>query len=438
MLNQNTAKKGYSKTAVIIICLGLVFFIGYRIGLNEKDKNFNQNNVAASDQSISGLNKAAPKDIALPADFKEFWDLWREIKQRYYKQPVDDKTLFYGAMQGLAAALKDPYTVFYEPKTAAEFSQALQGKFEGIGAEIGIKDDQLQIIAPLPDTPALRAGLRAGDAILTIDKEDTLNMSVDRAVMLIRGKKGTFVTLGIGRIKTEKDINGKDKKKIETLEVVIERDVIVIKSVRFKYPAEGVALIEINHFNQDTIELFSAAVEEILTKDVKGIILDLRNNPGGYLDRATFIASEWVGDKIVVIERRQGKITDEYHGTGQARLKFLPTVVLVNEGSASASEIVAGALQDYDLAKVVGKKTFGKGSVQDYNEFPDNSAYKMTIAEWLTPLGRSIDQVGIKPDFLIENTTNDLNTNKDPQYDKAIEIIRGKISSSSRKIQAAP
>ncbi|MFH1620663.1 MAG: S41 family peptidase [Patescibacteria group bacterium] len=435
MPESNRGKKKYLKIGIAVIILAIVFFIGYRLGLQKKNNKIEQNDTASSDQIIRGLNSAAPKDVNLPADFKEFWDLWREIKTRYYKQPVDDKTLFYGAMQGLAASMGDPYTVFFEPKTANEFSQSLQGKFEGIGAEIGIKDEQLQIIAPLPDTPADKAGLRSGDAILTIDKTETVNMSVDRAVMLIRGNKGTPVVLGIGRITTEKDENGKERKKVDTFDVTILRDVITVKSVIVKYRDNGIALIEINHFNQDTIELFNAAVEEILTKDVKGIVLDLRNDPGGYLDRATYVASEWVGDKVIVIEKRQDKITDQYHGTGKARLKSIPTVVLVNEGSASASEIVAGALQDYGVAKVVGKKTFGKGSVQDYNEFPDNSAYKMTIAEWLTPNGRSINTVGIEPDIEVERTIENYNANRDPQYDKAIEIIGGKTTSTGAEVK---
>jgi carboxyl-terminal processing protease len=330
-------------------------------------------------------------------------------------------------MSGLASSLGDPYTVFFEPKTAKEFNESLAGKFEGIGAEIGIKNDQLQIIAPLPEMPAEKAGLRAGDFILKIDETDTVGMSVEKAVSLIRGPKGTEVALTIGRYKTETDKDGKETKAPETLEVKITRDTIVVRSVRSKYLDEHrLAHIEISNFNQDTAQEFSKAINDALNREVKGIILDLRNDPGGYLDRAISIAGEWTGDMVVVKERRQGKIVDEFHGTASGRLKNFPTVVLVNEGSASASEIVAGALQDYQLAKIVGKTTFGKGSVQDYQEFPDKSSIKMTIAEWVTPLERSIDKKGIVPDIEIDRTIEDYNANRDPQLDKAIELLTGK------------
>ncbi len=368
-----------------------------------------------------------PSDVKLPADFKQFWDLWRRIKESYYEQPVDEEKMFYGAMSGLASSLGDPYTVFFEPKTAKEFNESLAGKFEGIGAEIGIKDDQLQIIAPLPEMPAEKAGLRAGDFILKIDKEDTAGMSVDKAVSLIRGKKGTKVTLTIGRYKTEKDKNGKEKKTPTTQEITITRDTIVVKSVRSEFLKEQrLAVIEISNFNQDTAALFAQAVNDALNRDAKGIILDLRNDPGGYLDTAITVAGEWTGADIVVKERRQGKIVDEFRGTASGRLKNFPTVVLVDKGSASASEIVAGALQDYGLAKIVGMQTFGKGSVQDYSEFPDKSSIKMTIAEWVTPKERSINKIGIEPDVKIDRTNEDYNANRDPQLDKAIELLTGK------------
>jgi len=392
--------------------------------------------VAVTSTQVKGVNTAPPSDIAVPADFKQFWELWRDLRDRYYQQPVDEKKMLYGAMTGLAESLGDPYTAYFEPTTAKEFSDSLQGKFEGIGAEIGIKDDQLQVIAPLPDSPAEKAGLKAGDAILKIDKADTMSMSVEKAVSLIRGKKGTTVTLSIGRYKTEKDAKGKDKKVPTIQDVTITRDTISIKSVRVKFLRDGIALIEISSFNQDTSELFDKAVDEVLHKDPKGLILDLRNDPGGYLDRSIAVASAWVGDNIVVKERRQGKIVDQYRGTETARLKNIPTVVLVNGGSASASEIVAGALQDYKAAKILGTKTFGKGSVQDYTEYADKSAVKITIAEWLTPNGRSINKLGIEPDVKIEPNQND-NADRDSQLDKALELLTGKPSPTQNKTGSA-
>jgi len=418
--------------ATIILTMALSFGAGLVFAQPAKSQAAASQVAASNSVQIVGIGSDAPTGVNTSVDFSEFWTLWKTIKSRYYKQPVDDKALFYGAMSGLASAVNDPYTVFFEPTTAKDFSDALQGKFEGIGAEIGIKDDQLQVIAPLPDTPADRAGLRAGDAILSIDKVETTDMPVDKAVSLIRGKRGTYVTLLVGRVKIEKDAKGKEKRTPTTVEISIMRETIEVKSVRTKFLRDGIAHIEITNFNQDTGDLFSQAVDDVMTKDPKGLILDMRNNPGGFLDRATEVAGEWVGDLVVVSERKQGKITEQFRGTGQNRLRDIPTIVLVNQGSASAAEIVAGALQDYKKAKIVGMKTFGKGSVQDYVELPDTSAIKITIAEWVTPAERSIDKTGIQPDITIDKTQDDSNAGRDPQLDKALEILTGKPSATPR------
>jgi carboxyl-terminal processing protease len=387
---------------------------------------------STQDGKIQGVGERPPQGTATTVEFQQFWELWQQLSQKFYKQPLDEKKMLYGAMSGLTAALGDPYTVFFEPQIAEEFSKSLEGKFEGIGAEIGIKDDQLKVIAPLPDSPADKAGLLAGDAILAINGTSTEGMTVEGAVMLIRGKGGTTVTLTIGRIKTTKDAKGKEKKEPSKFDVSIVRDTIVVKSVRTKFLDGNIAVIEINHFNTDTTEEFAKAADLVLSKEVKGVILDVRNNPGGFLDRATAVAGEWVGDNIVVTERRKGVIVDEYHGTGKSRLKGIPTVVLVNEGSASASEIVAGALQDYQVAKLVGKKTFGKGSVQDYSELRDGTALKVTVAEWLTPKGRFINNIGIDPDVTVERTEEDYHAGNDPQLNKAIELLGGPSASSTK------
>lgn len=413
-----------------VLAVALAFTTGFSVARPNGSLAAFAASASSSNTTLAGvlnLYTDPPSDVQMPADFKQFWDLWRKLKESYYQQPVDEKKMFYGAMSGLAASLGDPYTVFFDPKTAQEFNESLAGKFDGIGAEIGIKDEQIQIIAPLADMPAEKAGLRAGDFILKIDKQDTTGMSVEQAVSLIRGKKGTPVTLTIGRYKVETDKSGKEKKTPTTQEITIIRDTIVVKSVRSKYLKEQrLAVIEITNFNQDTDSLFAQAVNDALNRDVKGIILDLRNDPGGYLDTAITVAGEWTGGDIVVKERRQGKIVDEFHGTASGRLKNFPTVVLVDQGSASASEIVAGALQDYGLAKIVGMTTYGKGSVQDYSEFPDKSSVKMTIAEWVTPQERSINKKGIEPDVKVDRTAEDYNANRDPQLDKAIELLTGK------------
>ncbi len=261
-------------------------------------------------------------------------------------------------------------------------------------------------------------------------------MSTDEAVSYIRGTKGTPVSLFIGRVRSIKLPNKTEKKKIETKEYTIIRDAIVVKSVRLIWEKNSIARIQITSFNQDTDDLFLRVVEEILAKNVKGIILDLRNDPGGFLDQATSVAGEWTGDQIVVQERRQGKIVDQLPGTGSGRLKGIPTIILLNQGSASASEIVAGALHDYGMATIVGMKSFGKCSVQDYSEFPDKSAVKITIAEWLTPKGNSIHKVGIKPDVqVVDITQDDLHAKRDSQLDKALELLGAKSAVKTKRVK---
>lgn len=417
--------------AIAAACFAGGLYVG-RAGLSKAETN------TAGDKNVEGIGSFPPAGTVdnKMLNFSQFWDLWKTLKLKYYED-VSENKMFYGAMSGMTAALGDPYTSFFEPKIAKEFSDSLKGEFEGIGAEIGVRNDQLQIIAPLPGTPAEKAGLLAGDYILGINGTSTEGMLTEEAVTLIRGPKGTTVTLKIGRVPKSKIQNQKSANASSTKEepivkdYKIKRDKIVIKSVRLTWPKDGVAMIAVSNFNQDTDQEFKAAVDEVLAKNAKGVILDLRNDPGGYLDRSMAISGEWVGDQIVVSERRKGKIIDEFRGTGSARLKDIPTVVLVNQGSASAAEIVAGALQDYGLAKIIGMKTFGKGSVQDYSEFDDGSAIKITIAEWLTPKGRSINKSGIQPDIEVDRTIDDYNENRDPQLDKALEYLANPTQGSA-------
>lgn len=373
-------------------------------------------NNATGTGAVIGMGQSAPASISQDVEFKVFWEMWQILKEHYYEQPIEDKTLFYGAMSGLAASFGDPYTQYFEPKGAEEFQEALSGKFSGIGAEIGLKESRVTVVAPLPDTPAERAGVRAGDVITAINGSSTEGMTVEKAVSLIRGDEGTQVTLSLFRVSANK---GKE------FDVTITRAVIRIASVRLKWPKEKIAHIEVVSFNDDTRIRFEQVVNEVAAKDPKGIILDLRNNPGGYLDLATSVAGEWVGDRVVLKERRQGKIIEQLIGTGRNRFAGIPTIVLVNQGSASASEIVSGALQDHDVATVVGMKTFGKGSVQDYINLRDGSAVKVTIAEWLTPDERAINNAGLEPDIVVDRTQEDYENQRDPQLDRALGILLG-------------
>ena len=330
------------------------------------------------------------------------------------KDKISDKKLFYGALHGMVASIGDPYTVFMDPKIAKEFNEDLAGAFEGIGAEIGIKKDVLTIIAPLPGMPAEKAGLMAGDKVLAIDGETTAGILIDEAVNRIRGESGTEVVLSITR---------DGGKTIEDISVI--RGKITVSSVRTNARDDNIFVITITNFNDDTKSLFDKAVHEAIEKNPRGIILDLRNNPGGYLDTAIEVASEWVEEGDVVSEKYTDENIIEHLARGRARLKGFPTVVLVNQGSASASEIVAGALQDYKIAAIIGKTTFGKGSVQTLNKFNDGSSIKVTVAKWLTPSGRSINDEGIEPDETIDLTVEDFTNDIDPQMDRAIEILTG-------------
>ncbi len=378
---------------------------------------------------ITGLGQSAPAG-RLPdeVEFQQFWDLWQLLKDKYYQQPVKDKSLFYGAMAGLAGSLGDPYTNYFEPKVAQDFQQSLAGKFEGIGAEIALKDEQLQIVSALPDTPAERAGLLSNDIIVKINGQDTAGMSTEKAVSLIRGPKGTKVTLSIFRAALKK----------LPFDVTLVRDEIHVKSVKWKMLPGSIAYIEVTHFNGDTKDGFNEAVQGALKKGVKGVILDMRNDPGGFLDTALSVGGTWVGNQVIVKERRQGKIVDTLHGVGCAWFEGIPTIVLVNQGSASASEIVAGALQDYHAATIVGQKTFGKGSVQDYVNFKDGSGIKITVAEWLTPNERTINKTGLDPDVVVDRTPEDYAAKRDPQLDRAIGILNGTATSTPSTTSTRP
>jgi carboxyl-terminal processing protease len=413
------------RTFLTALVLGGVFFGGLVVGFGKgaDARNGGRLNTRVEGNGgvgrVLGVGQKPPKGIAADVDFGHFWEVWQDLSSHYYKQPVNDQALFYGALRGMAEAVDDPYTNFFEPVDAQTFANDLKGEFSGIGAEIGTKNGQLQIVAPLPDSPAEKAGIRAGDVILSIDGEESVAMSVDVAVSKIRGPKGTTVTLELGRMPASGATSTP-----EIMSRTITRAVITVKSVKSEYHDGGVAQITIQHFGDDTEALFRDAVDEALQRNVRGVIIDARNNPGGYLDSAIALAGEWRKDEVVVQQRERGVITQQYKGTGRGKFTGMKTVMLVNGGSASASEILAGALQDAGVATVVGERTFGKGSVQDYLEYEDGSALKVTIAEWLTPNGRSIDHEGIQPDVDISLTDDDIHAERDPQLDKALELIR--------------
>src|SRR3989344_5266454 len=401
-------KRVLSSTLVVIFII-LAFALGY-LSAEPVKKEIKGNS------QVTGTHLPAPASLTKDIDFQLFWQVWDYVHRNAFGRPLTDTKLFYGALAGMVAGLEDPYSIFMNPELAQEFNNELEGTFDGIGAEIGIRNSNLVIIAPLPATPAERAGLKAGDRILSIDGVDTTSMAVDYAVSLIRGQRGTSVKL---TILANGDTEAKD--------IAIVRDQITIQVVQAelrKIPdGKTIAYIKVVHFAQDTDEKFRAAWQQLKELGANAIVLDLRNNPGGFLDQAIALSSHWVADEVVVKEKMPEQDFQVFRSIGPGDLADIPTIVLVNGGSASASEIVTGALQDWQLATVVGEKTFGKGSVQDLQEFPDGSAVKLTIAKWFTPKERSIDQTGLTPDILVERTREDIEADKDPQLERALELL---------------
>ncbi|MFH1427859.1 MAG: S41 family peptidase [Patescibacteria group bacterium] len=417
----NNKKSNKLKKFFLVIIALVLMMISFGSGLylagnNEIVKELAHEEVVYLGQIIGKYSEPKAGVLTQDVDFNLYWEVWDALKKDYVdKEELNEKELFYGSLKGLVAAIGDPYTVFMDPKIAQEFEDDLAGTFEGIGAEIGIRDEIITIVAPLTDMPAEKAGLQSGDKIYAINNESTAGISIDEAVQKIRGPKGTEVTLTISRDGFE-----------QAEDITITRGQIIVKSVRTEVKENNIFYIKITNFNDDTLDLFNRAARDVLAKNPSGIIVDLRNNPGGYLDTAIEISSEWIDEGVIVIEQFTDEKKNDYLSRGRARLKDFPTVVLVNQGSASASEIVAGALRDYEKATIVGMQTFGKGSVQSLAEFNDGSSVKITVAKWLTPNGDCINEEGIAPDIEVDLTIEEFKEGKDPQLDKAMEILGNK------------
>jgi carboxyl-terminal processing protease len=389
------------------------FFIGFSEG--EKTKNdLPGKNVPLTEAILK--NQIIPDDKTV--DFAIFWKVWDLVSEKHIdRSKINAQKMVYGAINGMLRATGDPYSYFFDPEENSAFSQDLEGSFDGIGAELGIKDEILTIMSPLEGSPAEKAGLKAGDKIIKINGKLSTDLSTEEAVDLIRGKKGTEVKLTI--LRSSED---------ETREITVIRDTIVVKSVKLDFNDSNIAHLKINKFGDATEEQFDDAVKEIIDKNARGIVLDVRNNPGGLLDACVNIASTMMPkDKVVVIEEDSYGKRKELKTIGGDKLSSIPMVVLINEGSASASEILAGALKDIQNITLVGKKTFGKGSVQELIDLPGNSSVKITVAKWLTPKGNYIMEKGIEPDIDIDLSADDFKAGKDPQLDKALEILKEKI-----------
>jgi carboxyl-terminal processing protease len=346
-------------------------------------------------------------------DFSSLNDLYVLMKNNF-DGSIDAEKALEGAREGLVAAGGDPYTVYLDAKAAKSLSDGLTGSLSGIGAEIGIKNSYVTVIAPVDGTPAQKAGLQPGDIIIKIDKEDTTGMSVDTAVSKIRGKKDTQVTLSLVRGTTN-----------PAFDVTITRADIVVPSVKWSMKEGTIGYIQLTRFGPDTAQLTDQAATELKAQGATKIILDMRNNGGGYLDAGVAVASEFLPEgKLVVEEKTGGKTRDKLNSSAGGKLVGLPLEILVNGGSASASEIVAGALHDNGVGKLVGEKTFGKGSVQEIKKLDGGAEFKVTVAHWYTPKGININKEGIKPDSEVKLTTEDFNASRDPQLEAALAALR--------------
>jgi carboxyl-terminal processing protease len=405
----------YSLIGLVALVLLLGSFSGGFIAGNFTGK-------ALSDiQPQSLLPANQQPDTSGPAEtqtlFKPFWETWTLVHDQYVDQPVDDVALMQGAIRGMLAALGDQHTSYMDPQEFKDANADLNGSYEGIGAYVDTTADYLTIITPITGSPAEKAGLKPGDKIIAIDGEDMTGVTAELARRKVLGPAGTKVTLTILRAGVEKPFD-----------VEITRDQIVIPTVESKMLDQGVAYVKINSFGDTTAADLHSALEELMKENPRGLILDLRNNPGGYLTTAITVASEFIGDGVIMTEEYgDGKQNIYKAETGGAALN-IPMVVLVNEGSASASEIVAGAIQDRGRGKLIGVKTYGKGSVQIWTPLADDQgAVRITIAKWLTPNGRLIHKLGLEPDVAIEITAEDFTAGLDPQLDKAIEVLLGEL-----------
>ncbi|KKQ21332.1 MAG: Carboxyl-terminal protease [Parcubacteria group bacterium GW2011_GWC1_36_9] len=400
---QNLLKTRHITTVVSLIVLSFVG--GVYVG------NHNRPEI----DKIMGLTNKETQ-VATKADFFPFWKVWNTINEKYPKSDeVTDQNRIYGAISGLIDSLDDPYSVFFDPEETKTFEEEIAGNFIGIGMEVGIKNKILTVIAPLKDTPAYRANIKSGDKILKIDKISTSDLSIEKAIKLIRGEKGTAVTLTVLREGNE-----------DPMEIKIERDTINIPTLDTELRKDGIFAIKLYSFSANSANLFRNAIKQFVESRSDKLLLDLRGNPGGYLDSAISISSWFLpsGKTIVTEDYGDSKKPEVFRSKGynifNDNLKF---VILIDNGSASASEIVAGAMQNHGRATLVGTQSFGKGSVQEVVDITPDTILKITVANWLTPNGTSISEKGLIPDYLVEITKKDSGEKKDPQLEKAVEIL---------------
>lgn len=393
------SKIGRLKVLVIVsFSILSAFAVGFLAG---DDKiSFNRSTV-----SLSSINEPASADLSIDG----LQEIYNTLLNKY-DGDVDPDDLLEGIKKGAVAAVGDTYTEYMSAAETEEFNNGLNGTFEGIGAELSKEDGFVIIVAPIKGTPADKAGIRPRDIIIEIDGESSTDISVREAVTRIRGEKGTEVVLTVVR----------DGQRVE---VPIIRATIDIASVEWRVE-DNIGIVEIARFSTDTTELVEKAAAEFVEQGVQGVVLDMRGNPGGLLDQAVGVSSIWLARGSVVLEeKRGGEVIKTFKTQNQPVLKGMKTVILINEGSASASEIVAGALKDNGAATLMGQTSFGKGSVQQLINLKSGGSLKVTIARWYTPDGKNIDKEGITPDTEIEITSEDIENKVDPQLDAAKDSL---------------
>jgi carboxyl-terminal processing protease len=391
-----------------LVLVAVIFSAGTYVGYSH----------APSIQKVLSITNKEPT-VATSANFDTFWKVWNILNEKsIYADKTTDQDRVWGAVKGLASSMGDPYTVFFPPSENKLFNEEIQGSFGGIGAEIGVKDNVLTVVAPLKDTPAWNVGLKTGDKILKIDKTTTNDMSADKAISLIRGPKDTVVTLVVLR-------PGENK----TREFKITRKNIDIPTIDTELRKDNIFVIKLYSFTANSSNLFGEALKKFQASGSHKLVVDLRGNPGGYLDAAVNIGSWFIDEgKVIVSEDFGAKEKPVYYRSHGPRLfnDNLEMVVLVDGGSASASEILSGALQQNHVATLIGETTFGKGSVQELVPVTDDTSLKVTVAHWLTPNGTSISLKGLDPDIKVPYTAKDAEAKRDPQMDKAVSVLTAK------------
>lgn len=345
--------------------------------------------------------------------FQPFWEAWTLLHQQYVDQPLDDLLLMRGAIRGMLSSLEDPHTSYMDPEEYQQANAPMEGSYEGIGAHVDTTGEYLIITSPMPDSPAEKAGLKSGDKIIQVDGEDMTGVDGNLVLRRVLGPAGSQVKLTILREGSE-----------QPLEVTITRAKIEIKSVTAKMLDNQISYIDLSTFADSTGQDLKTSLEDLLAQKPKGLILDLRNNGGGYLNTAIEVVSQFISDGMVLFEEYGDGTQQGYSAIPGGIATQIPLVVLVNEGTASASEITAGAIQDHGRGTLVGVTTYGKGSVQNWIELKNGQgAVRITIARWLTPEKRQINQIGLEPDIVVENTSEDIASNHDAQLEKAIELL---------------